>query len=378
MTAPEIHFQKLSILKQRFSLMDERFFFENENDRKEFFSDLRNASGFSSWMELAKRFGMTRTTFQYYQYGKVTISNKRFSSFIGVLPKDKQEYFLSKVSRKPANWGQVLGGKILYKKYPKEFEKRKQNGLKKLFELRKQEFVTNFNLEIPLTENLCEFIGAFIGDGNLNLNKKGRFNVNIVGHSKLDYNYLTKYIPSLILPIIHRKTSVYFRKNTNAMRIGFSSKFLGKLLTERFRFPAGAKTYTVQIPEEIINAEERFVFATIRGIFDTDGCVFIDKRKIYLKPYPRITLQVTSQNLANQLEIFLSKYFKVYSSKTNRKIKEPKKFNSHEIYAVEIYGLEQLEKWMKLIGFSNERHSNKVKPLFDDKLLAGFEPATSS
>ncbi len=358
--------------------MEERFFFQNENDRKEFFSALRNAVGVSSWKEVASHFGMTRTSFQYYQYGKVTISSKRFGIFLAIFPRDKQEYFLLKASKKPANWGQVLGGKILYQKYPQEFEKRKQNGLKKLFELRKQEFVTNFNLEIPLTENLCEFIGAFIGDGNLYLSKKGRFNVNIVGHSKLDYNYLTKTIPNLISPIIDRKPNVTIRKNTNAMRVGFSSKLLGKLLTERFHFPCGAKTYSVKIPEEILNADEKFVFATIRGIFDTDGCVFIDKRKIYQKPYPRITLQVTSENLVNQLNEFLSKYFKVYTLKSKRKFKDSAKYNRHEIYILEIYGLKQVEKWMLLIGFSNDKHLSKISQLLENKPLAGIEPAVSS
>ena len=91
--------------------------------------------------------------------------------------------------------------------------------------------------------------------------------------------------------------------------------------------------------------------ATIRGIFDTDGCVFLDKRKAYKKPYPRVTLQSASIDLINQLEDYLSKDFNLYVNKSNR--------DGYRNY-IEIYGHKQLERFLKQIGFSNKRHLNRL------------------
>ena len=141
------------------------------------------------------------------------------------------------------------------------------------------------------------------------------------------------------------------------MSLVFYDKKIFNCLTNRFGFVAGNKTFTVKIPNEILAAEEKLVFATIRGIFDTDGCVFIDKRKIYHKPYGRIILKTASKPLYEQVDMFIQKHFSVYSA-----IKE---WNGNPIYEITIYGNKQIKKWMQLIGFSNERHLCKIRKLFE-------------
>ena len=78
--------------------------------------------------------------------------------------------------------------------------------------------------------------------------------------------------------------------------------------------------------------------------------VFLDKRKAYANPYPRITISIASKPLFEQLSEILAKHFSLYClEKKNRKI-----------YTIEIYGHKQIKKWMKLISFSNQRHLRKV------------------
>ena len=114
-------------------------------------------------------------------------------------------------------------------------------------------------------------------------------------------------------------------------------------------FMPGKKARIVKIPS-IILKNNKFMAATTRGIFDTDGCIFWDKQKIYRKSYPRITLQTASEELVEQLEEYLSKKFNLYVNKTK---------NKHKNY-IEIYGVEQLERFLKEIGFSNRRHLDKI------------------
>ncbi|MBS3101526.1 hypothetical protein J4204_05315 [Candidatus Woesearchaeota archaeon] len=144
---------------------------------------------------------------------------------------------------------------------------------------------------IKLNREICELIGAFIGDGYLGIygRKKNQYVIGISGDKKLDEDYLKNYLKPLIkrnFPFTNPK--LYYRNDENTLMLRVNSKILHNLFME-LGFDNGKKSNVVTIPKKIIENEE-FVKMTIRGIFDTDGCVFFDKRKPYYKPYPRITL----------------------------------------------------------------------------------------
>ncbi len=200
---------------------------------------------------------------------------------------------------------------------------------------------------IKLNKEICELIGAFIGDGYLS----SKYLMGISGDKNLDEDYLKNYLQSLIkrnFPFT--KPKIYYKKKENTIMLRVYSKQLFNFFLNT-GFKQGKKAHTVTIPKKIVENEE-FLKATIRGIFDTDGCIFLDKRKAYIKPYPRITLQLASIGLINQIENYLKKDFTLYVSKNNR--------DGYRNY-VEIYGHKQLEKFLKQIGFSNKRHKDKIR-----------------
>ncbi|MDO8647079.1 MAG: LAGLIDADG family homing endonuclease [Candidatus Diapherotrites archaeon] len=329
--------------------MQDRLGFVDAFVRKQFFEAFRSALNSKNWRELASSFGLHRTLFQKYQYGQLLLPEELFEKMLFSLPAERQDFFTGKFFRKAGNWGAIRGGRVLFEKYPEEFKKRRENGLKKLKELGNAGGKIKFKIDenIPLSEEFCEFVGAFIGDGWLDYSNSS---VGIVGNRSLDSEYLIR-LKNNAQSVFGLNGKLSERKDCLATVLRLNSKMLCELFVNRFGFPKGAKTHSVRIPEEILNSEEQFIFAVIRGIFDTDGCVFLDKRKIYKKPYPRISLQIVSKNLAEQLFMILSKEFIVY-----------KGFNAsrHSQY-IEIYGIEQLQKWMRLIGFSNERNLRKVR-----------------
>ncbi len=209
--------------------------------------------------------------------------------------------------------------------------------------------------DTPLTEDLCEFVGAVIGDGCIDgyVNERGKskYHVFITGNAELDKDYLTNRLTK-ILESAFLKTPTILLRDSRTMILNICSKRIFKFLTERLGFIPGNKTYTVSIPSEIINGDEHLVFATIRGIFDTDGNFFIDNRKIYRKPYPRITLRIASEPLFLQLKEILEKHFSVFAAK--------KKNGPFQIYEIVVYNEAQLDKWMSIIGFSNQKHLRKI------------------
>ncbi len=216
---------------------------------------------------------------------------------------------------------------------------------------------------ISLGMELCEFIGIIIGDGCIDgyktKNNIFKYHISISGHSDLDKDYLTNKIPNMIYKLFHKKVNWLYKKDTNSIVINIYSKDIFNLLVNRFEFKPGKKTYTTKIPQEIISSKKDYIFATIRGIFDTDGNVFIDKRKMYKNGYPRITLKIASKPLFNQVNKILKQDFSVY---TAIKI-DPE---NRQYYELVIYGSEQLKKWMKLIRFSNKKHLKKVLSLSGD------------
>ena len=129
------------------------------------------------------------------------------------------------------------------------------------------------------------------------------------GHRILDNVYIQEYLAPILRSII---PDGHFKVRTagNGMHLTVYSRQLHFLWTERFKMPAGKKSYTVVIPDEVLQAGSNIVRACVRGIFDTDGCVAFDKRPTYKKPYIRIIFAVLhnslveSRALATTLHIF--------------------------------------------------------------------------
>jgi len=55
--------------------------------------------------------------------------------------------------------------------------------------------------------------------------------------------------------------------------------------------------------------------------------------------------------LVGQLAVVLRKHFMVSNKKCSKR----------NAYYLEIYGHKQFERWMRLIGFSNEKHLARIK-----------------
>jgi len=130
------------------------------------------------------------------------------------------------------------------------------------------------------------------------------------------------------------------------MQVNFHSKQLFEMLTQRFHLPAGVKFDKVLIPKEILDSAPENVAAVLRGMFDTDGCVFFDKRKAYTVPYMRIVLTMKNPPILNQVVEQLAK----------------RGIHGHISRGrdLHIISREDIEKFLHVVGFSNPKHIDKV------------------
>jgi len=344
-----MYFRKHKYLYMRYTLLYMRIRLA-EDSRDYFFNSIKENLRIT-WKELRNKEKITRSSFDNYKSGKLLIPDKVFERLCSYLTESQKEKIMREKEGVDENFGQIIGGKRAYAINFEKFKEGREKGLRKLKTLKREHFQEDKIKikEICLDKNICELIGAFIGDGFFNCYKNKLYHIEFSGDSRYDIPYYNERIIPIIRSIVHNiQPHIYKVKGRNCIRVVFYSKNLYSFFKERVGFNPGRKTYDISITNEILNSE--FINSTIRGIFDTDGGVFLDKRKRYKKPYPRIIFQTVSKPLYTQLFDLLSKDFKLYTRFNNKR----------NIYVIEIYGHKQLKKWMSKIGFSNKRHLDKI------------------
>lgn len=315
--------------------------------RNLFFDSLKGSSGLS-FLEIKKKFSVPKSTFDNYRSGKCLLPEDLFNQLISLISDSERTKFLSSIEKFPDNFGQVVGGRMAYKINLKKFNEGRINGLHSMH----KGFLKPIKFSLDLTPGICEIVGAFIGDGSFNIYQNKLYQVSFAGDSRYDIHYYTNIVIPIIKSIVPDINPHFYKqsKKEHSQRIVFYSKKLFIFFRDYLGFVPGKKSHTVKIPERIMNSGDLLINATVRGIFDTDGCVFIDRRRKYKLPYPRICLQIVSKPLYDQLLPYLYSRFSLYT-----------RFNEkRHIYIIEIYGINQVKRWMSLIGFSNKRHLNKL------------------
>lgn len=93
----------------------------------------------------------------------------------------------------------------------------------------------------------------------------------------------------------------------------------------------------------------------MKGLFDTDGSIYFEKRKN--KTYPRIDIKTTSERLCKKITKKMNKsgirttYYEYIRKEVNWK----------NLFSIIVRGQEPIRKWKKNIGSNNPKHIIKLK-----------------
>ncbi len=211
--------------------------------------------------------------------------------------------------------------------------------------------------------NLYEFIGIMIGDGCLLYYHEHRvYGIEITGNATEEKDYYQKIKRFIIKEFgLNPRVYVKYQKNGKGLKlVSYSKKLAENLMKYGI---VRNKTFTITIPSEMLSWDKsKFV---LRGIFETDGCLYFSKSRTAIKKpsYPRLEIKTASINLANQI---------VYILRENGF-----RANSHQngsTRVIYLSGEEMLEKWLSEIGFSSDK--NKTKYLLWKK-LGYYQPKLS-
>lgn len=150
-------------------------------------------------------------------------------------------------------------------------------GINPTLEIYEQDYSKNFGYIIPNIkklekgQELAEFCGIMLGDGYFH---KGGIKI---AFDKRDVNYMD-YVGNLFKRLFGVKLRPQIIKTTNQGYLYFYSKKLADDLTS-FEMVQGDKIKNnVGIPEWI-KENEIYSKRLVRGLIDTDGCVYICKRE---------------------------------------------------------------------------------------------------
>jgi|GEM_PF-353688 len=367
----------------------ERILLKKEYRRK-VFHDLKEFHKVKTFKELSVKLKVSRLTLKKWIDGD-------YSSPAEIFPEGFiKDEFIDDI--KPKNWGARKGGEIgikkLFEKYPVSTRRKwsikggnsNRENLKKIREkykelikeksketkLRKRQeecsskvesgrkFFHNKAVQLPrfkpekgrnnvedklkfpklLSEELAEEIGLHIGDGTLS---KTRNYFALRGYSRDEYEYYTGHISKLYRSIYNFKPKIFSRGSI----CGFEkcSKPIFMFKTKILGLPYGKKSHIVDIPKIIKESRnEKIIAACIRGILDSDGCIWFSENGAY----PRIDISSKSKSLIRSIGFYLEKM----GFQPNLYYDDTK---------IVLYGKLMLDMWMEKIGTNHPKHNAKIE-----------------
>lgn len=189
------------------------------------------------------------------------------------------------------------------------------------------------------SKDLAEFIGIMLGDGGIALSGS---QICITLNSKDDKDYI-KFVYKLIKKLFNKNPNILKRKNAMASVIYISSMNLVDYLV-RLGLKKGNKVkLQVDIPDWIKNNLE-FSKACVRGLIDTDGCIFNHSYKVKNKIYNYKKMVFTSYSRPLRRSVY--KILKLVGIKS--------RFSSYR--DVRIDSQKDVRLYFKIIGTSNTKH----------------------
>lgn len=199
---------------------------------------------------------------------------------------------------------------------------------------------------------LAEFIGIMLGDGGIN----NSWQANITLNSEKDKEY-SFYIAELCKKLFEVIPAIRKRKNRNALVLSISSTSIVDYLVS-LGLPRGNKLKSgLRIPEWILK-KPSYCKACIRGLIDTDGCMFVHKHKVKSQIYHNIGLSFTSYSpeLIIQVAVILEEFgIMPHITKCGQ-----------NIY---LYQADAISKYLKVFGTSNSRIKSVYKSWRDARAV---------
>ncbi len=188
------------------------------------------------------------------------------------------------------------------------------------------------------SKELAEILGVIFGDGGINNNWQLVISLN----SNLDLKY-SRYISNVLKKLFKIKVYARKRPNQNTLVLVCSSTSLVDFLVKKGAVRGNKVAQQIDIPEWINNNPE-YEKSFVKGLVDTDGCLFIHKHVIKNQLYNNIGFCFT--NHSQKLIVSVAKILEKFG------IKPHITDSGKRIY---LYNFKKVRAYLNIFGSSNTR-----------------------
>lgn len=296
-----------------------RIFFRDKDSLNKYFKIIKEKVDLK-WSEIAKSLNISDRQLRDWRNGKNSIPKK----VVDLIYERYKIETPSDIKIKKDSWhmkdASSKGGKRRFELYGHigTLVSRRKGGLNsiKIHKIKNTNFKLAKKISIPKKNViLSEIVGAFIGDGCLSKRQ-----AVIFLSLKKDRQY-ANHISGLIKDLFKIEAPVAEKPKRSTVEITINSVNFVKYL-HKIGLPIGDKNdQGLDIPDWI-KKNKKFQLACLRGIFDTDGCTYIDKHIYNKKIYRNIGVAYTtySPNLIRSIVEILTKLGYSTSIKSNNRI----------------------------------------------------------
>lgn len=327
-------------------MMEKRVVFSTGNQRK-FLFEVQRKTGFS-WNKIAMLGGVTMRTLTDWKREKYSLplpSYKKYIAISGITEQKNHEI------RKAFWWAHkaaILGGTAMYKKYGEIGDsKKRRNGWLKWWQTKGRFTHNNYfiskDIDYPRkSENLAEFTGIMLGDGSITPRQ-----VIVTVHYQDDREY-SLFIRQLMYQLFGVLPTRSIKPKRSVATITISRTKLVQYCRSIGLVIGNKIKQQIDIPAWIFT-QARFQRACIRGLMDTDGCIYGERHTIRGKQYcyPRLSLVSASAPLRQSALRMLKELDFSPKIRNNR--------------SVQLESKEDIIRYFTLIQSHNSKHLRRWK-----------------
>ena len=241
--------------------------------------------------------------------------------------------------------GSQKGGIAYYKKYglvggdPEYRKKKWREWWEKEGKYKPSHIIAAKAIKKPkFSKKLAEFIGITMGDGGLT---KSQLHISCNSRDDREYAFFVK---NLIENLFDVPVSISYPKEELVMELVVSRKKLIEFCKDKLGLHVGNKLKQgLDIPLWV-KQNVNFQKACIRGLFDTDGCLFYERHRIKGKvySYQRLNFTSASPQLRESVCLFLRQLGFSSKIRNNR--------------CVQIENKAEIKRYFDVIGTHNPKH----------------------
>ncbi len=218
-------------------------------------------------------------------------------------------------------------------------------------------------LHIPsaISPDIAYLLGFVAGDGHLaaRIKKNGTdYLLKCVGNPKDEKPLYNNIIAPLFFKLFGLSVVPKYHDGKTTYGIAIWRKDVVYFF-HNLGIPIGRKSDIIVVPESV-KGSDALLKSFIQGFADADFCLTLKRRCRKYQYYPVIVGASKSSQIIREISDYLVKNGFRVSSQYNRTVYD-KRHGNTTISTLQLYGNEQLLKWIEFIGFRNPKNIEKFE-----------------